>query len=81
MINNQMLNRFQPQLNTLKQAMNMVRSAGNPQAMLQQVIAGNPNYSKLQTILQQNNGDAKQAFYAIANQLGVDPNEIIGMLK
>ena len=59
----------------------MVRSAGNPQAMLQQVLTTNPNYSKLQSVLQENGGDAQKAFYAMAEKLGVDPNEIISALK
>lgn len=59
----------------------MVRSAGNPQAMLQQVLTTNPNYSKLQSVLQENGGDAQKAFYAMAEKLGVDPNEIISFLK
>lgn len=65
----------------LKQMLNSVRMAGNPQAMLEQMLRNNPNYSKAMELVRQNGGDAQRAFYNLANQYGVDPNEILNSLK
>lgn len=63
----------------LKQMLNTVR--GNPQAMMNQMLANNPNYAKALELVRQNGGDAQKAFYNLANQYGVDPNEILNSLK
>jgi uncharacterized protein YdbL (DUF1318 family) len=52
--------------------------SGDPQAMAQMMVNNNPQVAQ---ILQQYNGDAKQAFYAIAQQNGVNPDEILNLLK
>ena len=69
------------QIQPIKQAFNMVQNAGNPQAMLQQVIGNNPQYQQVMKLVQDNNGDAKAAFYSMANQLGVNPDDILNALK
>ena len=56
------------------------RSAGNPQAMLSQFAQRNPNYQQAMQLIRQNGGDERKAFYALAEQMGVDPQEIISML-
>ena len=65
----------------LKQMFDTVRTAGNPQAMMDQMLRSNPNYSRALELVRQNNGDAQKAFYDLANQYGVNPNEIINSLK
>lgn len=65
----------------LKQMLNTIRTAGNPQAMMDQMLRNNPNYSKALELVRQNGGNAQQAFYSLANQYGVDPNEILNSLK
>ena len=57
----------------IKRAMNMM----NPQTALMQ----NPNYQRAMQLVQQNGGDAQKAFYALANQYGLDPAEILNALK
>ena len=69
------------QIRPIKNAMNMARSVGNPQAMLNQMLSQNPNYQQVQQIIQQYGGDPKQAFYGMCQQMGVDPNEILNKLK
>ena len=59
----------------------MVRSASNPQAMMYQAIQNNPNTKQVFDYIRQNGGDPKTAFYKMAEQKGVDPNEILNMLK
>lgn len=71
------MNQIQP----IKQAMQMVQNAGNPQMMMNQIMQNNPMYSQVQQIIQQNGGDPKQAFYNLCSQMGVDPNQILNSLK
>lgn len=64
-------------LGKVKQMMNTLKSANNPQAMLQQM----PQYNQIMQIIQDNGGDAQKAFYAMADKMGIDGNEIINILK
>lgn len=61
--------------------MNTVRMAQNPQATMTQMLQNNPQYSKLTQLIQENGGDAQKAFYSLANQMGMNGDEIINMLK
>ena len=45
---------------------------GNPQALLQ-------NNPQVQQLIQQH-GSAQNAFYALARQMGIDPNEVLKTL-
>lgn len=61
--------------------MNMMRSGGNPQAMMQNMLMNDPKYGEVMKLVNQHGGDARAAFYDLAQQKGVDPNEIIRMLQ
>ena len=74
-------NRMVQNLQPIKNMMSMLRSAGNPQMMLQQMTAQNPQMRQVMDLVQQNGGNAKQAFYKLAEQKGVNPDEILNMLK
>ena len=65
----------------LKNMMSMIRGASNPQGMLQQMMQNNPQYQQAMQLVQQAGGDPKKAFHQLANQMGVNPDEIMGMLK
>ena len=65
----------------IKQMMQMVRSAGNPQAMVQNMAQNNPQMKQAMDFIQQNGNDPKRAFYALAQQKGVDPDEILRTLQ
>lgn len=65
----------------IKQAFNMVQSAGNPQMMAQQMLGNNPQFAQAQKIIADNGGDAQKAFYATAQKMGIDPNDILNALK
>ena len=54
--------------------MNMVRSSGNPNAMLNQLAQSNPQ-------LKQAMDFARQAFYQMARQRGIDPEVILSQLR
>ena len=64
--------------NKAKQMAMMFKYASNPQKMAQEMLQSNP---QLQSIIEANNGNYEQAFRSMAQQMNVDPNEIIGMLK
>lgn len=61
----------------VKQLMQTVKLAQNPQAALAQAIQSNPQYAQLQTILQQYGNDPGKAFRELAQQNGYDPDEIL----
>ena len=65
----------------IKQMMNAVRSAGNPQAMLQSMAMGNPQLRQALDMIQRSGGDPQKAFYALCEQKGVDPQQILSALK
>ena len=73
--------RLASQMQPIKSMMQAVRSAQNPQAMLNQMIQNNPQYSQISRLIQESGGDPQKAFYALANQLGVDPGDVLNMLK
>ena len=68
-------------LGRVKQMLNTVKNANNPQAMLQQMMADNPQYSQLMQIIKDNGGDPQKAFYAMADKMGVNGDDIINALK
>ena len=59
------------------QMVQSLKAIGNPQMMLQQM----PQYRQVMEYVNQNGGDAKSAFYAKAKEMGVDPDEILKMLR
>ena len=72
-----MMGRIQP----LKAAYNAVRNAQNPQAALAQMMQGNPQMQQLTQLIQNAGGDPQKAFYALAQQSGIDPEQILSMLR
>ena len=65
----------------VRQMMNAVRAAQNPQLMLNQLIMSNPQMKQVMDIVQKHGGDPMTAFRAEAEARGVDPEEILNMLK
>ena len=65
----------------VRQMMSAVRTAQNPQLMLNQLIMSNPQMKQVMDIVQKHGGDPMKAFRAEAEAAGVNPDEIMGMLK
>ena len=59
----------------------MLRGSGNPQMMLEQMMQSNPQMKNIMNYINQNGGDPKQAFYKMAQEKGIDPNQILNFLK
>lgn len=65
----------------IAQMIRMLKSAGNPQLMLSQIMQMNPQMQQVMKIIQEYGGDANKAFHDIAQKNGIDPQEILDMMK
>ena len=54
-----------------------IKAMGNPQAMLQQM----PQYRQVMDYVERNGGDAQRAFYQKAQELGVNPEDVLSQLR
>lgn len=68
-------------LGQIKQLMNVCKNANDPQAMLYSMMKQNPQMKSAIDLIQQSGGDPKTAFYKLAEQKGIDPQEVIDALK
>ena len=57
---------------------NNIRSMRNPQSVVMNAINQNP---ELKQIIDAHGGDDKNAFYAMAKQKGINPDDVLNMLK
>ena len=64
--------------NNIRNMIQMFKGMRNPQAYIQQAMDSNP---QLKSILQASNGNPEQAFRSLAQQMNVNPDDIINMLK
>ena len=74
-----MLNPMMQNLNINKatQMIRQIKAIGNPQMMIQQM----PQYQQVMDYVNQNGGDAKSAFYKMAKEMGVDPDEFLKAMR
>lgn len=68
------------QVNQIKQMMNLIKSSRNPQVVLNQMVMSNPQLKQAMDYVQNNGGDAKKAFYTLAKEKGVNPDDILKQL-
>jgi len=61
--------------------LNQIKNAANPQQAAEQILFNNPNFKGVVNYINQNGGDAKTAFYNLAAQKGVNPNDILNQLR
>ena len=73
--------RSNPKLAQIKQIRNVIQAARNPQAALMNMMGNNPQMKQVQDIIQQRGGDPMQAFRAMAEENGLDPDEILSMIR
>ena len=73
------LARNNPKIKQIKQMMNAVQSAQNPQAMLSQMAMNNPQLKQVMDIVEQYGGDPNKALQAIAEQHGFTPQDIMSL--
>lgn len=65
----------------LKNALQMVKAARDPYAMLNRIAAQNPGMKNAIDYVKANGGDAKAAFYKMAQEKGIDPESILSQLR
>ena len=65
----------------IKQMMQAFKCAGNPQAMLNQMLQTNPQMKQAMDVIRASGNDPRRAFYALAEQRGVNPQAILDQLK
>ena len=70
-----------PMMAQIKQMMNTVRMARNPQFAMQQMMQNNPQLKQAMDFIRTSGKTPEQAFYALANQMGVNPQEVLNSLK
>ena len=81
MMGNQVQNTQSGNMQSLRQMANAVRNSRNPQMMLMQLAQSNPQMKQAIEYIGQNGGNAKEAFYALAKQKGVNPDTILNMFR
>lgn len=59
----------------------MVKQSKNPQQMMMNLMQNNPRMKQVNDLIKQSGGNPEKAFRDYANKLGVNPDEIINMLK
>ena len=70
-----------PKMQQIKQMMNSIQMAQNPQLALNQMVMSNPQLKQVMDLVNQNGGDPQTAFYSVAKNMGIEPQEILNMLK
>lgn len=70
------------QISQIKNMVNLIKNANNPQALLQSMMAkSSPQLQQAMDYVQSHGGDPKTAFYKLAEEKGINPQEIENMLK
>lgn len=65
----------------IKQAMTKVQMAQNPQLVLNQLLSNNPQLSSAFDLIRANGGNLQSTFYNLAKQKGVNPQDVLNLLK
>ena len=65
----------------VKKLMSMIRAAKDPQMAMNQLVMNNPQLKQVMDIVKQNGGDPMAVFRKTAEEMGVDPDEIMNMLN
>ena len=70
-----------PNAAQIQKLMNAAKNAPNGEALMQQMINSNPQYSQALKEMQAQGGTLKEVFMNRAKSMGLSDNEIINMLK
>ena len=65
-------------IKAIKRTMQMVR---NPQVMLSQMMQTNPQMKQVIDYVNANGGDPQKAFYKLAEEQNINPDEILNELR
>ena len=70
-----------PMLQNIRQMMGMVKMAKDPQGAIEQMMMNNPQMKQVMGMIKESGGDPMKLFQAKAKEMGVDPEEILDMLR
>lgn len=68
-------------INGILSLFNMLKGTADPMQTLQNMAQTNPQIKQAFDYVQQNGGDMQSAFYKLAEQNGIDPNQVLNMLR
>lgn len=77
---NSLYQQLQPQ-NQLKQTYNMLKNSNNPMQLIQNIAKQNPRMQQIMNMVNMSGRSPKELFYQMAQQRGVDPNQILNMFR
>ena len=60
---------------------NMLKAAKDPGELFKSMSQSNPQVQQIMQMIQQTNKTPKDLFYTVAQQRGVDPNDILSMFN
>ena len=75
------LARNHPMTQQIKQMYGMVKTAQNPQAMMNQLMMNNPQFKQVMDIVNQYGGNPDKALSDIAQQYGITEKDIYDLLN
>lgn len=64
-----------------RNALNVLRNSQNPQQALSTLAMQNPNLQQVINMVGNSGQDSRSMFYALAKAKGVDPNQILNLLR
>ena len=70
-----------PNLSMLKNYVALLKGQGNMEQAVEGMVKNHPMYQQAMKFVQDNGGNYQQAFYAYAQQNGIDPKEIENLFK
>lgn len=65
----------------LQQMINMVSRSNNPMQLMQTIAQSNPQLQSILNLIQTSQKSPKDLFFEMAQQRGVDPQQILQMLQ
>jgi hypothetical protein len=71
----------QQQSSGLEETARAIKNSPNPQALMMTLMQSKPEYKQVMNYIQQNGGDARTAFYNMAAQKGVNPEQVLSTVR
>lgn len=66
---------------TLKSTLRSFQEASTPQAAFNKLLMSNPQFREVIQLVQANGGDPEKTFYKLAQENGIDPQQVLDLFK
>ena len=83
-MNNMVLNllsKVNPQMASLNEIVSQIKAASNPMAALTSMAQNNPQLQQVTNLISQNGGNVQQAVYSMAQQRGVNVQDLLNQAR